>query len=240
MGIFSKWVKSDDEVFDIDLGKTTAKPYFYLTMNTYGGAGQEVERLADRLPDLPAETQDSVRENGGLVSVASGIDKPEVDDYLDGVMCTVWANTRIEAAGAIMAFTTMSDEMLSTHLMHNVALAVAELPVDDNGDHDDEAANEIYEFTKSEDNLVIGIPTADDSGEFDFSGCYLTIDSPRRTDSEASRIVIQGSNVLYATSALPAMMSSLHQDIGGVYGYTLPGSGPAEDIDGDDDTDWYS
>lgn len=240
MGFFDRW-KMDSVGADIGIDEVNSKPYLYLTMNSYGGASQDIDNIRDPLmPEIPEEVKRAVREDGGLVSVASGIDKPEESEYLDGVLCTVWASTRMEAAGAVMAFTTMSDDMMEQHLMHQVAEEVAKLELDDDQARGEERATEVYEFMKSEKGLVVGIPTASDDGEFMFSGCYVTVEAPRRTDSEAARIVVQGSNVLYASGSLPSLMSSLHLDISGVYGITIPGSGPIQDIDGDDDSDWYS
>lgn len=242
MGFFDKWKKSalND---DIKIDEVDAKPYLYLTLNSYGGASQELESVKDSviLEHLPEEVKANLREEGGLVQVSSSLDKPEEESYKDGVLCTVWAGTRMEAAGAVMAFTTMADDMLHMHLMHNVAAEVAELDLDPDVAKNDDRANELYEFMKSDHELIVGIPTASDDGEFMFSGCFITVSTPRRTDSEAARLVVQGSNVLYASGSLPALMSALHQDIGGVYGYSLNPDEPAPDIeDGtDDDTDWY-
>lgn len=231
MGLFGKW-KKEPVVDVIDLKKSTAKPYFYLTMSAYGGPSQDVSEIRGHV--LPVEVLERARDEGGLISLATHLEPPDPAEYQEGVMCTFWASSRIEAAGTVMAFAMLSDDMLEASLMHNVAMAVGELDLDDD-EHSEEDANQVYEFMKSEDQLIVPFPTVGEHGEFDYSECFMTVDSPRRTDSEAASLVVRGSGALWSTNALPAMMSALHKDINGVYGTMLDSDGPAPDIDDSDD-----
>lgn len=236
MGWFKKR-KKEIVVDEIDLKKSKAKPYFYLTMSAYGGPSQDVSEIKDA--SVPADVLERARKDGGLMSLSTFTEPPSPATYQEGVMCTFWASSRLEAAGTLMAFATLSDDMLESSLMHNVAMLVGELDLADD-ERSEEDATQVYEFTKSEDQLVVPFPTVGTDGEFDYSECFMTVDSPRRTDSEAASLVVRGSGVIWVTNALPALMSALHKDISGVYGTTV-GDSPAPDLgEGtDDDEDWY-
>lgn len=214
MGLFdplaNKHMKAKIES-EVDRAAHESKPYFYLTIS---GFGEPDQKLPDGFTGVPEELLEVAKHSGSGLAFSAMPFEPDESTYLDGVLCTFYAGSRMEAAGAILAFTCLETELIYTSLMRGVAEEVSGLALDETGEHCEEHASEVFEFKKSPDgSLIITLPTADDDGEFSFSGCFVTVRAPRRTDSEVAKIVSEAAFVLRSTGNMPSLMCTLHQDI---------------------------
>lgn len=215
MSIFDKFLNGIARKVVVDVMQEMnedSRPYFYIALTPFGGHDQEGPK--EEIP-IPPEVIEAAKETGGLLSIETQIVEPEEEAYLNGVLCTFHARSRMEAAGALVAFATLTDYRIEMSVMQNVVSEVAELEdgVTPSGEPS-EAADQIYEFTKTETgDLIIAFPTQTDNGDLDYSGCFVTLRAPRRTDSEVARMVLQASNTIYGGGLIPALMCSLHRDI---------------------------
>ena len=222
--IFSRIAHNAIEGMMQDMNEDS-RPYLYMALTPFGGHDQATPDIPI---EIPSEVLEAVKDEGGMLSIETQIVEPDEDNYMDGVLCTFHARSRMEAAGALMAFATMNDSRLEMAVMQNVIAEVADLdaPAMPDG-KPSEVADQIYEFTKTETgDLIIAFPTQSDDGSIDYSGTFVTLRAPRRTDSEVARLVLQASNTIYAGGLLPALMCSLHRDID-AYG-SMNGHHPTE------------
>lgn len=230
MGIFDKVISRLSRQVQEDMIENMtqeSRPYLYLSIVPFGGHDQDLPPEADA---IPAEILEHARDNGGLISFSSHLDKPDPSSYLNGVLCTFHARSRMEAAGALLAFTALTDERLEASVMQTAIDEISSLDL--TTDEATDESKEIFEFTKSpEGELMIAFPTQDDKGEMDFSGTFVSLSAPRRTDSEVARMVVKASATIYGGNILPALMCSLHADIES-YGVLSPGVDPRS-FDGD-------
>lgn len=198
------------------------KPYFYFTLKAFGGGHQESSPVPEYLPDEIKEAiADNVESNGGhgYVEIAGHVECPDESEYIDGAMGIVHAHSRMEAAGTMMAFATLEPGILFSSLMNGVAADVIEIDEPIDSDEPSVEAQAIYEFKKSpRGELIVPFPSSDENGRFEYSGCFISFDAPRRTDSEVADMVVRAASVIKNAGILPSIMTSMHRDNMGVYG----------------------
>lgn len=207
----------------IDNMTEDSRPYFYLSILPFGGPDQDMPPEAS---GLPADILEHAYENGGLISFSSSMEIPDESTYLNGVLCTFHARSRMEAAGALLAFATLTNERLEMSVMQTAVNEISSLELSGDDDESKDLPTEIFEFTKSpEGELMIAFPTQDDKGNMDYSGTFVSLTAPRRTDSEVAGLIVKASGTIYGGNILPALMCSLHADIDS-YGVLTPGIDP--------------
>ena len=199
-----------EEVAEMIQAKDDTNPYLFLTAVPFGGYDQSPVGIEESLPE---ELLNRAKEVGGFLSIAAHCVEPDVPEYEEGVMLAFHAHSRIEAAGTVLAFASLDDDIIQASAMQGVAEKVGELELE-GGEHSEEHAREVYEFNKSEDGrLVIALPSQDDDGTMEYSGCFISLHAPKRTDSEVARVVGEMSTILQRTQIVQSMVANMHQDI---------------------------
>lgn len=200
----------------------TTKPYFYFTLKAFGGDNQESSPIPEYLPEelrQALEANAEANQGQGYVEIAGHVECPDESDYIDGALGTVYAHSRMEAAGTMMAFAAMEPGILFSSLMNAVAADVAEAVGPEDVNEPSMEVQAIYEFKKSpRGELIVPFPSSDEDCNFEYSGCFINFDSPRRTDSEVAEMAVKAAAVIKHGGILPSIMTSIHRSNMGVYG----------------------